>query len=211
MDLSEMLTRTRLYLDDTAGDRFDDAQVTGFINAGQEECQKAIDEADEGFFSAVQTYDVVPCTTSLEFDLRENFKKVILAERIITGGDPVPAIWAPIQKRHEIHDTVTGQEPVLYLRGEKIGVVEPTETYTLRLWYTMRLPDLSASTDVSEIPLEYHNLVCLYASRLGLISEHRDIPKSLSEEFEIEMNRMTSHVEARQLQSPRYVRYVEES
>jgi hypothetical protein len=210
MNLSEMRDRTKLYLDDTANDRFTDAQVTGLINAAKDEVQKSIDEADEGFFSAVQTYSVVPCETSLEFELVEDFKKLILAEGLYAGIDPVPAIIVPLSERHRMHDLSTGGEPVIYLRGTKIGVVEPTFDYTLRVWYTRRLPDLVGDTDETQIPAEYHNLLCLYAARLGLISEHAQVPPDLDKEFEQEMNRMSAHIEARQLQSPRTVRYVEE-
>lgn len=206
-----MLTQTRLYLDDTASDRFpEDSQVISFVNAAQAECQKAIDEADEGYFSAVQTYTVEPCTTDFEFDLQDDFKKLILAEGLFSGVDPVQAIIVPFVGRHRSHSYVTGGEPVVYLRGTKLGVVEPSTTYTLRVWYTRRVPDLSSSTDISQIPVEYHNLVCLYAARLGFISEHREIPASMKEEYEQEMNRMTAHIENRQMQTPRTVRYVEE-
>ena len=211
MHLSEMITRTRLYLDDTASDRFtEDTEITAFINAAQEECQKAIDEADEAYFSAVQTYTVVPCATDLEFDLKPDFKKLVLAEGLYEGVDAVQAVVVPFIGRHRAHCYVTGGEPVEYLRGTKLGVVEPTTSYTLRVWYTRRVPDLTSSTDESELPGEYHNLVCLYAARLGFISEHRETPQVLEREFEIEMNRMTSHIESRQLQTPRTVHYVEE-
>jgi hypothetical protein len=206
-----MRTAARLYLDDVAKDRFtDDTYIDFFLNSAQAECQKVIDQADEGYFSSVQTYTVVPCQTNLEFDLQIDFKKLILAEAIYsTGLDPVPAIIVPFRDRHRLHAMNTGGEPVIYLRGTKLGVVEPSTSYTLRVWYTKRIPTLAADTDVSEIPVEYHNLVCMYACRLGFMSEHREIPDLIEREYEAEMNRLAAHIESRQLQTPRTVHYVE--
>jgi len=210
MNLTQMLTRTRIYVDDRESDRYTDTELTGLLNAAQEEVQKEIDQADENYFSACQTYSVVTsANTSYEFDLPSDFKKLILAERKVDNGDPIPATWTRIQDRHDTWSDYS-DSPICYLRGNKLGVVEPATDYTLRVWYTKRIPDLSAGTDTSEIPVEYHDLVCKYAARFMFMAENRDISKDFEGEFNQAMGRLLRHIEKRQKQTSRTVRIVED-
>lgn len=207
MQLSEIRTRARIYLDDRGtSTRYSDSEINGLINAAQEEIQKIIDDSDEYYFSAVQTYNVVTCTTTLEFSLPADFKRVILAERIMTdGSDPQPAVWAAFPRRHLAHTQNCSLSPTCSLRGTKLQVIEPEESYTLRMWYTKKLPDLSADSDVSEIPLEYHNLLALYTARVAIASEQRQFNPTLEQEFQEQMGRLIRHIEHRDAQGPHFV------
>lgn len=214
MTLTEMIARARIYLDDRNSELLTDAEVTALINIGQEEIQKVINEADENFFSACQCYNVVPTVTSLEFTLPTDLMKIIQAERVVTSGDAIPAKWVLFQRRHldnmgNVWPFLTTQ-PCCYLRGTKLGVVEPTETYELRVWYTKRLAALAAGADTSEIPVEYHNLVCLHAGRVGLGSQGKLFAEPLAQEYNDSMHRLTQHIEDRQKQTPRNVIYIDE-
>ena len=215
MDLSAVRTLARLYLDDRNSTRFSDTEILPLVNAAQAEIQKVVDDADEGFFSGVQTYNISACTTAMEATLPADFKKVILAERIVSDGDPIPVKWVIFQRRHIEHALIGGYpglatRPVCYLRGNSIGVVEPKTSYVLRLFYTKTIADLSADTDISEIPSEFHGLIALYTAKLGFGSESRMLPGALAEEFRDQMHRLTMHVEQRERQEPRSVVYVEE-
>jgi len=88
--------------------------------------------------------------------------------------------------------------------------VEPQDAYTLRVWYTKRLPDMAGDSDTTEIPPEYHNLIALYSARLGLGAEASSLPEQLEKEFAEEMGRLSIHIETRQKQDPRSVIYIEE-
>lgn len=212
MILSAVRTLAQTYLDDRAGTRWPPATILPVINHAQAEIQKIIDDADEGFFSAVQTYNISACTTSMEADLPADFKKAILAERIVSDADPIPVKWVPFQRRHREHSFLepypgTGAVPVCYLRGTKLGVVEPGSSYVLRLWYTKKIPDLSSDSDTSELPSEFHGLLALYAAKLAFGSEGRALPPSLAEEFRDQMYRLTMHIETRERQESRSVIY----
>lgn len=209
MTLSEMRTLARIFLDDRNSERWTDAEVTSAINGAQEEVQKLIDDADEMYFSAGQNYNVVASSSSYEFTLPTDCRKVVLAERLGTG-DPVPARWTTLARRHLEYTSnlFTPNEqasPLVYIRGNKIGVVKPDAAYTLRVWYTKRLADLSATSDTSEIPAEYHRLMCLWGAKTLCGAEERAFSEDLEEELQASIARMTSHMEQRQRQTPRYV------
>jgi hypothetical protein len=210
MNLTEMRTQARVYLDDRNSERFTDAEVTLGLNRAQEELQKLIDDTDEMYFSAGQNYNVIASTTSYEFTLPTDCKKVLLAERLSADTDPVPARWTQLARRHfeytnNLFATNSVASPLCYLRGTKIGVVKPGSTYTLRIWYTKRLADLVSTLDTSEIPAEYHGLMCLWGSKFLTGSEDRPFSEDLEEELQAGIIRLTSHMEQRQKQVPRYV------
>lgn len=209
-----MLTLLRAYLDDTQSDRFTSNTIlTKFLNLGQEEIQKIIDDADEHYFICCQNYAVIPSLTSLEFSLPTNFKKVVLAERVVTSGDPIPADWVAFQRRHLEPGSGSfflpiSRKPLCYLLGTKIGVVKPTDSYTLRLWFIHKIPELTQQDQVSRIPLEYHNLVVLHATKLASASEGRDFLHQ--DEYDRELARLETNIEMRQEQEPRYVTYIQD-
>ena len=93
-----------------------------------------------------------------------------------------------------------------YLRGTKLGVVAPSSSCTLRIWYIKRLADFAGDTDTTEIPAEFQNLIALQAAKLAMPSEMQSFPHQ--DEYEQETNRLAAYIECRQRQSPRYVNYV---
>lgn len=219
LTLAGVRTLLRSYLDDRDADRFSDEDLLPLINEGQREIQKVIDHADEEFFSDCKKYAVVAATDAIEFTLPDNFKKANVVERVVPGGRPIPARWVRFARRHieedEAHEpirnvllaTEQATRPRVYLRGNKIGVVKPTESYDLVMWYTYAIPDLVNDGDYSEIPSEYRNLVALTALRLAQGTDEGELPKDLREEYELQVVRLTNYIERRQKQAPREVVY----
>jgi hypothetical protein len=210
MELSELRTLMQLYLDDRGGTRFTTDELDLLLNRAQEELQKVIDDADEGYFSGIETYNVQACSTTYEFAFPSDMKKIVLGERIVSGADPVPVRWTSLQRRHQEgagFDTYPGAAsiPICCIHGDKFGVAGPSTSYIIRLWYTKKIPDLSGTSDVSEIPLEFHGLLALYAAKLGFGSEARELPRALQQEFGDQMTRLTLHIETRERQESRHV------
>jgi len=212
MNFGELVTRTRIYCDDPSGDRFSDVAIKGFINEAQWNIQAEIDMTDELFFRACKNYDVDPTEDAWEFALPSDFKRVLLAERLTTG-DPIPAAWIDFRRRHE---TATSEvslsgalsRPVCYLAGQKLGVVDTDADYTLRLWYVKRLAQLVDSATVSEIPLEWHDLICLEAAKIGLGAIQRELSTGLQEIHALQLQRMKQNLSEREYQSAKYVHYI---
>jgi len=77
----------------------------------------------------------------------------------------------------------------------------------LRLWYIKRLPDLSG-TDTSEIPVEWHDLICLEAAKIALGSVDRQFPVELKDQRDNALKMLVTNMEDREQQRPKYVNYV---
>jgi len=210
MTLAELRTNLRIYLNDRNSERWTDADLLVLINRAQELVQQIIDDADEKFFSNCVNFNVVASPDSYEFTLPDDFKKMVLAE-IITGTKPIPVSWVNFSDRHSLTNidqvyVQTNTSARCYLRGNKLGVVAPTTSYTIRAWYVKRLPDFAGDTDTTEIPAEFQNLIALQAAKLAQPSEQIDFAHE--SEYEQEINRLASYIECRQRQEPRYVNYV---
>jgi hypothetical protein len=214
MTLEGLRTQLRRHIDDRTEDRFVDAELDEELNEAQRAIQLVINAADEGFFSDVQCYDVVASTDSYEFDLPSNLMKVNAAEREVAGGVPIPAEWVNFGRRHIegtyalALDLTNSEAPRCYLRGAKIGVVAPSSSYSLRLWFTYAIPDLASDSDESEIPAEHRQLLCLHAAKMILGADQKgDVPGWLEDAYTKASDALRAYIETRQRQASREVVY----
>lgn len=206
MTLAEMRTYFRMLVDDRDASSWPPTEVDNVLNRAQERVQMKINDADEGYFSACQSYSVEADADSFEFSLPSDHQKVVAGERLVPGSEPVPARWVPFARRHAA-TAVVDDRPILYLRGGKIGVVAPSQSYTLRMWYVKRLADLVNDADVSEIPIEFHQLVCLEAARICCLADGKDFTK-WEDAYNEQQAMLSLFIEDRQRQEPRSVHYV---
>jgi hypothetical protein len=216
MTVSELMVLFGVYTDDRNHDRISPAEALTLFNRGQEKCEKLIRDADEGYFRGCETFAVeAAADSSYEFDLPSDFITVHLAERV-TGNTPVPAVWPGFKHRHnssgiigpsDFPANVGPFQPKCYLSGNKIGVVEPSGSFTLRLWYNKRLVALANLSDESDVPAEHHNLIALHAARLAVPSEDT---WSYENQYQDEVGELRAFIEQRQRQEPRHVHYTED-
>jgi hypothetical protein len=83
--------------------------------------------------------------------------------------------------------------------------------FTLKLWYSKVLPDLVEGSDTatSEVPIQYHDLMCLEAAKRGFGSTNADMPKDLKDLLDQGLQEMVVQIEQRQRQTPGYINVVE--
>lgn len=214
LTLANLRDLLREHLDDLGADRLSNARLLALLNEGQREIQKIIDGADENFFSKAQAYTVVPTTDALEFELPDDLIKVIQVERQVSGGNAVPAVYVDFRARHTTSyqtdwtgDTTSPSAPRFFIRGNKLSVVDPRESYTLRMWYTYAIPDLVADGDFSQIPNEYRSLIALHAAKLAQGTEG-GLSLDLDSLYQAGLQRLAAYIENRQRHSTRYVHYI---
>lgn len=212
-NLEELKVLFGIYVDDKSVDRFPDATRNTLINVAQRHIQDVIDNADQDYFIDCRRYDVTPQNDALEFELPDDFKRAIIAERE-TSERPVEARWVEFRYRHNHQEQSLPNvfhpvaQPVCYLRTMKLGVVHPTDTYTLTLWYIRAIPELTNNSDFSEIPAEHRNLIPMHAAILAQGSDEDGLPQEFREEYQAALARLITFVNARQKQEPRKMHYV---
>lgn len=216
MNLTEMITQTRIFIDDRSADRFPDSEVISLINVGQEDVQKQIDELDRLFFSAVETFSIAAHSDAYEMTLPTDCRLVTHVE-VVQDGVGLPCTYVDFRRRHDGASVLPGvaassgygnaSDLKFYIRGQSIGFVSPSQAFTIRLWYTKRLPRLSIGADVSEIPREFHTLVCLCAAKLCYGSVNEQFPGDLAERWVQGMNDVQAYLRNRQSHGANYMKY----
>jgi len=213
MKVSAQLKLMRQILQDPNADRWERDSLLEFLNLAQESMYREIVEADESYFIAIQEYSVTPALNdSLEFDLPSDCSKVKTVERL-TSGAPLPGAQVEFQNRNigginQSFSVLYTTGPVYYLRDDQIGIVGPSTSYTLRLYYIKTPTDLDDLTDTSEIPVEHHRLMALYAGKLAMGTEGESLEPSLLQEFERMYQQFKTFLDGRKSQWPRYVNYI---
>ena len=213
MTFAEMIEVVQNYLDDPHGRRHKRPFVARLLNSGQDDVKRLAEAADESYFSNIVAYSVVSADDSLEFDLPSDFSSAISVERT-DGTFPVQAALVPFAMRFPAGDDrflpVGGKSsPQYYFRGDKLGVVRPRDSYTLRLVYAKTLPRLSDDSDGAEVHRDYHDLVCLCAAKRGFAIENRPMPKDFEELRQDAIADLRSSLEERANNGPTFVNVME--
>lgn len=194
------------WLDDVDAGYFTRTQIKVWLNNAQKEVQKKIEQAFEGHFvKCVETTTVVG---QREYELPTDFKRLHRLELIMSGSTFTTQsveVLGKITPNQQDAFARSGSPKGYYFKGTQLILVPvPDAAKTLRMEYTYKLADLSADSDVSEIPKEYHEYLSLLAARDGFMKDGRDtatIQKKI-DEYETDLKR---DAEQRNVDSPRTV------
>jgi len=212
MNLSELRLAFWDYVDDPHQSLWDETVATRLINRGVEEVGRTIEDGDSSYLAQCTEYRVTSYPESeLMFDLPGSFKRAILAERLVSGGRPIPVNWVSFQRRHQDGTwpevTINNYEaPICSLMGKRLIVVAPSQEYTLRLWYSAAIEELVDSSDVPElIPEDFHELIALEAAKRATAIAERDFGHE--DTYQRQLASLVVMTQPRQKQRPRYVAY----
>lgn len=215
MNLSEMRTRARLYLDDENAGQFTNGEVTNLLNAAQQHVAQVIEEKDPYRFTDIETYSILADPDAYEVQFPADFKKVLLVERSDGRDIPIVCSYVDFRRRHEgmsatEMDPAFLGHPKFYLRGKWLGIVRPSTNMTIKVWYSRRLPDLVNDGDTSDVPSEHHDLICLDAAKRGFGATGVAMPQELRELYDRQVSELQFSVSTRQSQDATQVRWVPE-
>ena len=203
------------YVDDQMADYWGRDKVLRFINRGQEEVFRSIEDGDDNYFTKCIEFAVtINNPGELVFTLPVDFKRVIIAERLVTDGTPIPVKWLDFNQRHNVamwpSIVIRGRvRPHCYLTGSLLGVINPPEAYTLRVWYANVIPELDSDDDVPEnIPADFHELIALEAAKRAMATEGR--PFAFNDIYERQAASVQIMTKQRQRQEPRTVHFVQD-
>ncbi len=176
-----MIALLRSYLDDIHGDKWKPEKCLETLSMAQQELANLAEESFADLTQGCANLTVVASDNDrYEFTLPADFTRLERAEKVVSGGRAVPATHVDFFDAESgktafdvFYALGTSSNPVVYIRGNKLGVVFPGEAYTLRIFYLRSLTELDDPNDVSEIPASFHSLVVLHATALGKAQEGR--------------------------------------
>lgn len=177
MTLAQIRTLVLSFLDDPDAGYFTNAQTLAFINNAQKEVQKIIAQGFEGhFLKAVYASTVA---NQREYQLPSDFKRLHRIELVLSGTNISNESFIRIKKMSRNQQDMVynnaGTPEFYYFQGNYLILTPaPDAVKTLRMYYEYGVPDLSADGDISEIPIQHHEMIAIVAARDGMIKDGRD-------------------------------------
>lgn len=178
MTFFELKALVSYWLDDLQFGYFTEPQVERFLNNAQKEAQKLLVLAGENYYVGcpVETQTVVGQS---DYVLPNDFLKVNRLEIVESGNDT--RVIAPITlNQQDFLPKDNAASEAYYLRKGRLILVPPPDSIkTLRLWYSYRVADMVADTEIPDVPEEYHEFLAVLAAYDGLLKDGRPVEAML--------------------------------
>lgn len=213
MTLAEMQTYLASLVDDPQQTYFTPAQTLLYINHAQQETQKLLIQAGQNFFLKSATFATV--ANGASYALPSDHMKTNRLE-YVQGSIPNEYVSAlsSITLNQQSQFSRYAQFPsCFYFFGRNAFILVPVPQTVCNMvhTYTYRIPDLAISTDVSEIPLEFHPYVVHRAAIECFIKDQRDISTLVNYTSKVEEDLKREAVERAQDRAPTIVRTSEDT
>lgn len=217
MTVQDMQNRVAFMIDDNSGKNYAPADLLMSLNIGQDNVAKELVALNVGWFEKpadLNPNGTPPGTTpGVElYKLPGDFVKFSRVERSDTGYplhliDMNNKIIAG-QINNPIANLVTYQ---YFVTGNYMGINPiPQAAVPIRMWYVYDLPSLVLTTDVSEIPERWHDMVCVGAA-LDFITKDEGDPTPLVNQWNRYLVQLHQTESVRSTQEPRGVTQVSNS
>lgn len=207
MNLSQLETLVWTWLDDVNGGYFTKTQVDVWLNNAQRECQKLLIQAGENYYvekmsgSTVQNQDT--------YVLPADFKKCHKLEIVLQGTSPneVRQTLSPVTLvQLDMISQTTGVPTAYNIRRNVVTIRPiPDNIYTMYLHQTYRVVDMVNSTDLPDVPQDYHEFLAILAAIDGFLRDQREPSAFLTGKRDWYMALMKQDADNRDLTAPKCV------
>lgn len=207
MTKQQIQDMTLQLLDDVQGLYFNSAFMDNALNRAQEEVQKHLIMAGELYY--VKLVQALTVLNQQDYIWPSDLLKVNRLELITSGVSPNEIIQeiTPITLNQMGRFSQQSGQPTNYvLKQDRFALypIPDTQNLTLNLYYSYKIADLVAPSQVPDIPEIYHKVISAYAARMGKVKDDSSMTNVnlLIMPFEKEMNELAQD---RQYQQPRMV------
>lgn len=179
MNLGEIRTLVRTNIDEITPGFWTEAQITRYINVANQKVNSIIDAMDGDFFTVRVVFSTVALTRT--YELPTTFREMVRLEHYsltdqndiqvleelpfprTEGAGEYPFSQAGKPGRYTLHGTVYDLLPI------------PDAVYPMRMFFKERQLDMSNETaHAPASPLEFHDMVAIYATIQALQKNHED-------------------------------------
>lgn len=175
MTRAEIRNLVLYWLDDLNAGYFTEPQVNVWINNAQKECQKRLIKAGQNYYvECVQTTLVV---NQRSYALPEDIKKINRLEIIVSGVTPNESVTPIIPitlMQQDMLPTGNGTPSCYFLSKNKLTLLPAPDTaLVMRLDYSYLVADMTADSDIPDVPESYHEYIALLAAQDGFLKDGR--------------------------------------
>lgn len=215
--LNEPLDSNRTFYDGTSS-FFADSALVNYFNQAQREIQSVIVQAYENYFVTHSDINIVAGTD--EYALHSQVMKIVRVEYIGDNNINSPEEIYPItfnekEYYHNANLDVTALGTVqAYALKDKSFVLRPrpevTQNCAVRYYFIKVLSDLTASGAISEIPIQFHEVLGLGITVRAMIQQEgtTDSYTVINNRYREMIENIKLWAENYQVQRPRSVRRV---
>lgn len=171
----EIRTLILSWLDDTQAGYFTPAQVNVWINLAQRQVQMMLLQAGNNWYmKPVQTIMV---TGQYDYVLPADFMVEHRLEVILSGTGP-SEVRQPLgmitTNQQDMVSIANGTPQAYYIKKDRVTVSPPPQQgYTMRLYYSPRVVDLTGDSDTPDVPEQYMEYLAILAAYDGFIKDDR--------------------------------------
>lgn len=181
MTRGEIKTWVQSILDDPSGTYFTDSVVNTWINLAQRQCQMQLLQAGENYYMRpVETLTVANQADYVlpsDFFVEHRLEVVLSGTGVNENRQPLIPITT---NQQDLFTLSVGQPTNYFIKKDRVTLTPiPDNEYTLRLYYSPLIVDLSSDSDVPDIPEQYMEYLCVLAAYNGFVKDDR-APASLS-------------------------------
>jgi hypothetical protein len=195
------------WLDDPNGTYFTTTILDTWINLAQREVQKKLLNVGQNWY--VKPVTTVTVANQQDYVLPTDFVSEHRLE-LITSGTGVNENPQPIKpittNQKDLYAIGTGTPTVYSIKKDRVSLYPiPSQVWTMRLFYSPIVTDLSSDSDTPDVPLQFQEYVAIIAAFNGFIKDDR-APQNLltkAQEYENMLKKIAQ--ERRQDQSRQVV------
>ncbi len=179
MNFGEMKDYVATQLDDLNMGYFTPAILSKYINNAQYEVHKLCTLSGEGYFSVQVCTELVQ--SQRDYVLPSDFFKLEKIEVITSGTAPnevTSVLYETTPMQVNYVGVQTGTPSCYYFKNSRLSLFPAPDASAsgkqLRMLYTPKPVPMTADSEVSVIPVEYHEFVCVLAVIDGLLRDGRE-------------------------------------
>lgn len=206
MNLATLQNMVYSWLDDPNRSYFTLTEVNQWLNNGQREAQKQLLQAGENYY--VVKYSGATIANADVYALPADCKEINKLEVVISGTgvneQRRTLFFRTLVQIDQI--TTTGSPEIYTLRKNSIVLRPiPDQAYTLYLHESYRVIDMALTSDIPDVPEDYHEYVAVLATLDGFLKDQRDPSAFVTAKRDFYVDRMRQDAQKRQVGQPRMV------
>lgn len=206
MNFAQLNTLVLSWLDDPNGTYFTLPQVNVWLNNATKECQRQLVQAGENFYVRKVSSSMVVDQT--DYPLPNDFLNLSKLE-IVTSGSGVTEVrkmLCPVTLVQLDQVSMSVGEPTAYNIKRNCFSVRPTpqQAYVMYLNYSYEVADMTAPTDIPDVPNRYQEYVAILGALNGYMKDGRDMSQLVAKK-DWYLSLMKQDAQQRNIDAPRQV------
>lgn len=204
--VANLTTLMLSWFDDESAGYFNPADTLQWLNFAQREVQKQLIMAGENYY--VLPVETLLVVNQADYVLPSDFLKEHRIE-IVVSGTGINEVKQPLVmitlNEADLVSSNSGTPMNYYIKKDRFTVLPtPSTAYVMRMYYSYKIPELTLTSNIPDIPEEFMEYVALLAAYNGFIKDDR-APENLTMKITEYKDRLKQYADDRTQDSSRHV------